>query len=153
MSSLFCFMDFMQNYHGSKGVRAHKVEDGALGILAPPLQPGGKCFAPNEKSWSRKDAPPRGVLSAQCNSGHAAGYEHKFIPIQSCIQNLIEFYHRYLEHEPVKHRHAIDFYGTAGGARHPAPVLLFELKLYSSCSASYLQLAVNRQPCYRQGTS
>ena len=90
------------------------------------------------KSWSMKDAPLRGVLSAQCNSGHAAGYEHKFIPIQSCMQSLVEFYHRYLEHELVKGRPRPTFYGTAGGARHPAPVLLFELKLYSSCSTSYV---------------
>ena len=60
-----------------------------------------------------KDVPLQGVLSTQCNSGHAAGYENKFIPIQSCMQSLGEFYHRYLEHEPVKHRHAIEVYGTA----------------------------------------
>ena len=37
MSSLFCFMDFMWSYHGAKGVPESEVEDGALGILAPPL--------------------------------------------------------------------------------------------------------------------
>ena len=29
-------MDFMWRYHGAKGIPEHKVEDGALGILAPP---------------------------------------------------------------------------------------------------------------------
>ena len=36
MSSLFCFMDFMWRYHGSKGVPERLVEDGVLGNLAPP---------------------------------------------------------------------------------------------------------------------
>ena len=36
MSSLFCFMDFMWRYHGSKGVPEWIVEDGVLGNLAPP---------------------------------------------------------------------------------------------------------------------
>ena len=35
-SSLFCFMDFMWRYHGSKGVPESIVEDGVLGNLAPP---------------------------------------------------------------------------------------------------------------------
>ena len=34
---MFCFMDFMWRYHGTKGVPEYEVEDGALGILAPPL--------------------------------------------------------------------------------------------------------------------
>ena len=33
---MFCFMDFMGRYHGSKGVPESIVEDGVLGILAPP---------------------------------------------------------------------------------------------------------------------
>ena len=65
-----------------------------------------------------QDALIRGVLSAQCNNRHAAWYEHKFIPIQSCMQSLRLFYQRYLEHEPVKHLHATDFYGTVGWACH-----------------------------------
>ena len=36
MSSLFCFIDFMWRYHGSKGFPAYIVEDGVLGNLAPP---------------------------------------------------------------------------------------------------------------------
>ena len=36
MSSLFCFVDFMWRYHGSKGVPERLVEDGVLGNLAPP---------------------------------------------------------------------------------------------------------------------
>ena len=36
MSSLFCFIDFMKRYHGSKGVPESIVEDGVLGNLAPP---------------------------------------------------------------------------------------------------------------------
>ena len=36
MSSLFCFMDCMGRYHGSKVVPALLVEDGVLGNLAPP---------------------------------------------------------------------------------------------------------------------
>ena len=36
MSSLFCFMEFMGRYHGSKGVPERLVEDGVLGNLAPP---------------------------------------------------------------------------------------------------------------------
>ena len=35
---------------------------------------------------------------------------------------------RYLEHELVKGGHAIDFYGMAGWAWDPSPVLLFEPK-------------------------
>ena len=38
-----------------------------------------------------------------------------------------------------------------GTPNHTAPVLLFEFKLTAACSTSYLQLAVNRQPGYRQG--
>ena len=85
-----------------------------------------------------------GVLSAQCNNRHAAGYEHKFIPIQTCMQSLSSFYKRYLEHEPVKHRHAIDFYEMVGWACHPSPVLLFELNLFGSCSTSHYSPAVQQ---------
>ena len=34
MSSLFCFLDFMGRYHGSKGVPDSIVEDRVLGNLA-----------------------------------------------------------------------------------------------------------------------
>ena len=33
---MFCFIDFMGRYHGSKGVPERLVEDGVLGNLAPP---------------------------------------------------------------------------------------------------------------------
>ena len=33
----FYFMDFMWSYHGAKGVPEYEVEDGSLGILAPPV--------------------------------------------------------------------------------------------------------------------
>ena len=36
MSSLFCFIDFMWRYHGSKEVPETLVEDGILGNLAAP---------------------------------------------------------------------------------------------------------------------
>ena len=36
MSSLFCFMDFMGRYHGSKDFPERLVEDEVLGNLAPP---------------------------------------------------------------------------------------------------------------------
>ena len=56
------------------------------------------------------------------------------------------------EHARVKGRRGPVLSGSTGGAWGPALVLLFELELYSSCSTSYVQLAVNRQPGYRQGT-
>ena len=60
-----------------------------------------------------QDAPLQGVFSAQRSYSHTVGYESKFIQIEVCMSNLRLFHKRYLEHEPVKHRHAIDFYGTA----------------------------------------
>ena len=59
----------------------------------------------------------------------------------------------HMEHEIVKSRPRPDFYRADRFQLDPALVLLFELELYSSCSTSYLQLAVNRQPGYRQGNS
>ena len=54
------------------------------------------------------------------------------------MQNLSETDKEYLEHELVKGGHATDFYGMAGWAWDPSPVLLFEPKpiqslLYESC--------------------
>ena len=61
-----------------------------------------------------------------------------FIQIELGMQSLSETDREYLEHELVKGGHAIDFYGTAGCAWDPSPVLLFEPKpiqslLYESC--------------------
>ena len=70
-----------------------------------------------------QDALRGGVISAQCNNRHAAGYEHKFIPIKNCMKSLSSFYKGYLEHEPVKHRHATDFYGNVCLAYRPSPAL------------------------------
>ena len=66
-------------------------------------------------------------------------YELNFLQIELGMQTLSESYKRYLEHELVKGRHAIDLSRTAGWAWDPSPVLL--------------QPAVNRQPGYRWVTS
>ena len=56
------------------------------------------------------------------------------------MQTLSDIKQGYLEHELVKGGHAIDFYGTAGWAWDPSPVLFFEPEsiqslLYESCMA------------------
>ena len=63
-----------------------------------------------------QDALPQGVLGAECMYGCAAGYEYKFIHIEKCMQSLRPILQRDIEHEPVKHRHAIDLSETAGWA-------------------------------------
>ena len=69
------------------------------------------------------------------------------------MQTLSDFYKRYLEHELVKGRIRPTFLpnGRLGLGSFTGITLRAEA-LCSSCSTSYdVQLAVNRQPGYRQG--
>ena len=94
-------------------------EGGREGVETPGLPEGNL----SRKSWSRKDAPHRGVIHTECSYRHAAGQEIKFIQIERGMQSLSEFYKRYLEHELVKVGHATDLSWTAGWAWDPSQVL------------------------------
>ena len=68
------------------------------------------------RNWPEKNALLRGVLGPQAKYGHAVDSVSKFIPIETYMQNLITILQTATEHEPVKGRHAIDFFLATGPA-------------------------------------
>ena len=119
------------------------------------------------RNLPEKNAPPRGALGPPASYKHAVDSVSKFVPIETCMQSFMKNVLTATEHGLVKGRLRPDFFPNDRSSLVPSAgitlraeaiqQLLYELflfgsKQYNACSTSHVQLVVNRQPGYRQGT-